>query len=932
MNPALLRQLQHQLDERKRARQRRAAKRLRRRATFRPAIDPLEARHLLTTFTVLDGGDPGDSLREVIQLANEQPGEDVIEFASSIDSIDVNGQILITDDLIIRGPGADNLTISGNGDRVFGILPSQYVQDIPGLNQPPSPSHLAEAPTVRFEGLSIEDGLALNALGFDLSAPFSFGGGIYNMGGTVTLDNVHMSNNMALGAITAGGAIANEFGGTLIVNRSQFSANSSQGFLTAVGGAITSDLGPTFDPETGEAGTTGQPIVQINRSSFVGNTAQAASGYVDDPMFAFSGVAGGGAVLNVTGQMTISRSHFEDNSVIGGAAVKDSDTIPDSTTGGGGIGGAVLSGDLSPFGLAESSLRVSRSTFKHNSATGGSGATAGVAGGLASGGAIAVGNGSDARLERNSFYENSVSGGAGGGGAEGGIGTGGAVLAADAATLRLQRNRFVKNEAEGGDGSGTNNGGTGRGGALGLDTIQQFGFGKTTFPDGSMPFDGPATATSQFDVFYRNTAKGGIGGGIYNDGDLSILGSRLVSNKAQGSSDVAIDFVPGYTFLGAALGGGVSNIGSLEVKNATFALNEAEGADNTSGANFLSDGFANYAGLGVGGGLHNIGQASVKNSHFTGNGALGGDGNEGSFAGVGNGGGIYNDGALTFLNGTVRDNVAKGGDGNSGDLNAGGGYGGGIVSGSVAFLSGVRDASVQVERSSIVGNQAVGGTSNVGPETITLPPPAGLTIPTPAAHKPSGGIGGGILVYQGTASISKTDIVGNRAEGNDAGFAAGGGVFFFGFVGFVNADLSQSTVAHNTAIAGGTGNALGAGIAIGSLGSIFSAGFLSGNPGATNVFVSVDRTDVSYNDALGGEGGNGLGGGIFNGYDAETSLERSRVKKNKAIGGPGGSGIGGGIYNELYGDFHEERSQIFANWASTRYDDCFNCRAVSDFL
>lgn len=571
----------------------------------------------------------------------------------------------------------------------------------------------------------------------------------------------------------------------------------------------------------------------------------------------------------------------------------------------------MLSGNLSPFGLAQSSLHISRSTFEDNSATGGSGELAEVDGGLASGGAVAVGNGTDASLERNHFDGNSAQGGAG---AEGGIGTGGAVSAADTATLRLERNRFSENTAQGG--AGTDQDAAGRGGAVGLDTIPLFGFGKTTFPDGFMPFSGPAIVSSKFDTIEGNTAFGGIGGGIYNEGELSIKGSTLSDNEAIGQPNVSIDFVPGYSFVGAALGGGISNVGSLEIKGAEFEGNRAIGADEATGLFFGLDGAANYPGLAVGGGLHNIQEALIEHTRFSENAAIGGDLNSGSFAGVANGGGVYNDGVLELYGGSIRDNLAVAGNNNFGDINAGGGYGGGISSGSVTFLNIVlggegRDASLVVHGASVLGNQAIGGTGNVAPAEV------------PPAHNPSGGIGGGILVYQGSADISKSRVVGNHAEGGDEGLGAGGGVFFFGFVGTVSAELTSSLVAQNTAQGGDVADGLGGGIATGSLGSLFSLGSLSMNSGLTNVTVDINRTVVIGNAAKGGEAGDGLGGGIYNGSDADTTLRRSLVSRNEARGGLGGEGIGGGVYN--LGDLDEIRSRIFANWASTSDDDCFGC-------
>lgn len=884
----------------------------RKRNSRRLLIDHLEKRNLLTTFTVLNDADSGaGSLRQAILDANASPGQDSINFALAADTISLTGgQIVITDDLEIKGPGADDLSIKGDGDRIFAVVSAAFADDPDGLYSPPTPAQLSGAPTVSIERLSMENGLAVNAIGYDPGGGFAFGGAIYNMGGTLHLERANLSDNMATGGLSAGGAIANEFGGTVTVSRTHFENNRSVGVVVAVGGAITSDMGATVDSD-GNVGATDPPVVHVDRSHFAGNVAESQTGYVDAPEAAFSGVAGGGAILNVTGQMTITRSHFEDNAVRGGTGIKDVEGLADSTSGGAGLGGAVLSGNLSPFGLAPSSLHISRSTFEDNSASGGSGELAAVDGGLASGGAVALGNGTTATLEKNQFEDNSVHGGPG---TRGGIGNGGAVSAADASTLQLRRNRFHENTAGGGDGAEQDS--AGRGGALGLDTVPLFGFGKTTFPDGSMPFASPATATSHRDTFHGNTAFGGIGGGIYNEGELTLNGSRVTDNQALGQTDVSIEFVSGYSFIGAALGGGISNLGTLEVTSASFQGNQAIGADEASGLFFGISGSANYPGLAAGGGLHNLQEASVTRTRFHDNEAIGGDSNSGSFAGVANGGGVYNDGALDLDGGSIRNNRAVAGDNNFGDINAGGGYGGGLTSGSVTFLNTVlggegRDASLELRGTSVRGNQAIGGDGNTAPAEV------------PLAHNVSGGIGGGIVVYQGSADISRAIVVDNHAQGGDEGPGAGGGVFFFGFVGTVNAEMSASLVAHNTAKGGDGADGLGGGIASGSLGSLFSLGSLLMDSDLNNATVDVHRTAVIGNVAVGGEGGDGLGGGIFNGEDADATLSRSFIAGNRAVGGSGGEGIGGGVYN--LGDLDESRSWIFANWASTSDDNCFGC-------
>lgn len=868
--------------------------------------ESLENRLLLTTYfidsladnTTVDGE---ITLREAIGAANSDApvgdapagsGADTIDFDGLTGTIDnLLGTYAITDDLTILGSGKNDLTINGQGTtRVFSVLPSALAST-PFAT--PTVSQLATSPEVTIEELTIAGGLATDALGFDTMTPFVFGGGLYNFGGTVHLNHVNMTGNTAAGIVTAGGAVANEFGGTLTVSHSHFEGNSSEGLLIAVGGAVTSDLGPTVDG----SGTSGQPTVTIDRSSFVDNSSEAAAGYIDG--VAFSGLGGGGAVLNVTGSMTITRSHFTGNSAQGGNGA-----VPGSTSGGPGFGGAILTGDASPFGIAESSLTVLSSSFADNMATGGPGGADDLAGGISAGGAIAVTNGSDAHLIRNNFRGNSSTGGDGGNDANGGIGTGGGVSGAGGAELSLLRNTFVENKAVGGSGSGEGSGAAGRGGALGLDSVALAGF-----------FPGPSTAEVVSDRFERNEATG-AGGGIYNEGDLSVTRARLFDNRAVGLADVQIDFYPGYSFQGAALGGGISNLGSVELSNARLIGNQAVGADGAVGLNVLlfppGTVAPTYPGLGVGGGLHNLNEATVTGSTFTENEAVGGDNNAGSFPGVGNGGGIYNDAALTVNRSILRNNRAVGGDNNVGDINAGGGYGGGLSSGTVTALVGLRSASLDVERSILRGNDAIGGNGNSG------------LSPVPLAHAASGGVGGGIAVYQGTADIAKSVITRNTAVGGQGGLGAGGGVFFFGFVGTVDARLTSSTITSNTAMGGDGADGFGGGIATGSLGSLFA------DPSTpVKVNVSISRSFVFRNLAEGGDlgsggsSGDGLGGGIYNGSDAALDLTRSLVFRNRAQGGSGGDGIGGGIYN--LGDLNDVHSLIFANLASTSDDDCFGC-------
>src|SRR5688572_21615739 len=154
---------------------------------FVPRLQALEGRTVLSTFTVENLADSGaGSLRQAILDASTQPGADVIEFASAARDGAIaltSGQLSITDDLVIDGPGAHRLAVSGNdASRVFRI---------------------GSAVAVTIDDLTITHGRA------------DRGGGIWNAGGSLSLTHVVVSENQALGvsgAETWGGGIYNARG------------------------------------------------------------------------------------------------------------------------------------------------------------------------------------------------------------------------------------------------------------------------------------------------------------------------------------------------------------------------------------------------------------------------------------------------------------------------------------------------------------------------------------------------------------------------------------------------------------------------------------------------------------------------------------------------------------------------------------------------
>lgn len=80
------------------------------------AVQGLESRTLLVTFTVTSLNDAGaGSLRQAVADANTTSGTDTIDLSGLTGTIALtSGPLELTDSVIITGPGADQLTISGN--------------------------------------------------------------------------------------------------------------------------------------------------------------------------------------------------------------------------------------------------------------------------------------------------------------------------------------------------------------------------------------------------------------------------------------------------------------------------------------------------------------------------------------------------------------------------------------------------------------------------------------------------------------------------------------------------------------------------------------------------------------------------------------------------------------------------------------------------
>jgi hypothetical protein len=139
---------------------------------------------------------------------------------------------------------------------------------------------------------------------------------------------------------------------------------------------------------------------------------------------------------------------------------------------------------------------------------------------------------------------------------------------------------------------------------------------------------------------------GQSGGGIYNDGQLTVLNSLITGNAAgDGFSD------PDCGVGNGGNGGGIFNAGILTITNSTLSNNRAGNVNSTS-VHFL------YGGVGSGGGIFNSGALFVSGSRFIGNSTASGFG--GYVPSGAGGGGIASTGSLNIVNALMADNQAVG--------------------------------------------------------------------------------------------------------------------------------------------------------------------------------------------------------------------------------------------------------------------------------
>lgn len=326
---------------------------------------------MLATFVVsnLDDGIPGTvpgSLRQAIADANNSPGEDTISFAGSASSGTIyltKGELAITEAVTIDGPGAAQLTISGNqASRVFSVARSVTGGGavINGLTIAEGLIANFGSSTILFGGggifnagiLTITNSTVSNHFVNAAGSPPGLGGGIFNSGTLMIADSEISGNGLVFVNEGYGGGIFNS--GTLVIANSTVSGNGADSFYYGdyTGGGIAN---------SGTATIT-NTVVSGNSGSGIFNSGTLE--ITDSTVTSNDSNSGGG--VNNNGMLTITNSFISANR----ANEYQDDQDPEIYHGGGG-GGISNSGTMMLHGttLAQNYASLGGAIWENSAGT-----------------------------------------------------------------------------------------------------------------------------------------------------------------------------------------------------------------------------------------------------------------------------------------------------------------------------------------------------------------------------------------------------------------------------------------------------------------------------------------------------------------------------------------------------------------------------------
>ena len=317
-------------------------------------IKPIKVVHA-SSITVVNTNDSGTgSLRQAI--ADAVSG-DTIAFDPTLSSgtIHLVSTLTLSKDIILDGSMlASPITVSGdNLYRVF-YINSGVTVTLDGLIIAHGKAHFG------LTGGGIYNSGALTVTNSIISEnTATYGGGIFNKGGNVTIDynSIITQNN----AYLDGGGIYSE-GGTLTVSKSTLSNNNA-----ITGGGVYNQGGTVTVSKSTFSYNSGDPQM----SSYAGGIFNIGTLTISDSTFSNnSAQASGGGIFHGSGTLTITNSVFSDNRITSylgvGGGIKNNDTliINNSTFSGNSaeLGGAIYNNGLSGI------LTVTDSIFSGNSA------------------------------------------------------------------------------------------------------------------------------------------------------------------------------------------------------------------------------------------------------------------------------------------------------------------------------------------------------------------------------------------------------------------------------------------------------------------------------------------------------------------------------------------------------------------------------------
>lgn len=338
----------------------------------------------------------------------------------------------------------------------------------------------------------------------------------------------------------------------------------------------------------------------------------------------------------------------------------------------------------------------------------------------------------------------------------------------------------------------------------------------------------------------------GNGGGMHNSATATLMNSMLSHNSAtaisasgggiangDATTPTATLTLQGCTLTGnsAHSGGGLDNYGTATLMNSMLSDNFATRRPSSSGGGIANADAATLTLESVtlsgnsarrGGGVDTRGTATLTDSMLTNNAAVGGLG-----------GGIANSGTATLINSMLTDNSAAGGGG------------GGIANSGAGTLT----ATLTLDGCKLTGNSAKSG---------------------------------GALYSDGNATVAQCTLSNNSATGDHA---SGGGIYNGGTL-----MLEGCTLSDNSAI--GTGVSSGGGIANTDMATLtVEAVTLNGNSASyrgggilNDGTASLTNCTLSGNSVINSFDG---GGGISNGGGATLTLEGATLSGNSANNGGG---------------------------------------------